>query len=142
MSKRKPEPLLSYTGSTITNDTLSKQAKTFFKKLREVNHSNRPPPFILALDEAHVLTTRGRGYATSLEIFTKIPLIGLLKFISPLFSYQRTLKGQIGSERSHSARLAGVLTCVPFDIFVVHKKVWTVAEISTLQFISTFGRPL
>jgi len=103
------------------------------------------------------MTTRGRGHATSLEILTSV--LADLKQNSPdwlteihfatIFLSTNTqlnslarFKGQIGSERSHSARLAGVLTCVPFDIFVVHKKVWTVAEISTLQFISTFGRPL
>jgi len=50
--------------------------------------------------------------------------------------------GQIESQRSRASLLAGALTCIPFDVFVERNKTWTVEEISTLQFISTFGRPL
>ena len=50
--------------------------------------------------------------------------------------------GQIASQRSYATSLAGALTCVPFDVFVDKKKQWTVEDISSLKFISTFGRPL
>jgi hypothetical protein len=50
--------------------------------------------------------------------------------------------GQIESQRSRATSQAGALTCVPFDVFVYKNKTWTVGEISTLRFISTFGRPL
>ncbi len=106
------------------------------------------------------MTTRGRGspvQGTLLDIFTSV--LADLKQISPdwvteihfatiFLSTNTQLNSvtpsvrQIASERSHSVRLAGALTCVPFDVFVERKKDWTVAEISTLKFISTFGRPL
>ena len=50
--------------------------------------------------------------------------------------------GQISSERTVSHMLAGALTCVPFDVFVERDRSWTVADISTLDFIGLFGRPL
>ena len=50
--------------------------------------------------------------------------------------------GQISSERAGSRKLAGALTCVPFDVFVEPDRSWTVAEISTLNFLGDFGRPL
>ena len=50
--------------------------------------------------------------------------------------------GQISSERLASRALAGALTCVPFDVFVEWDRSWTVAQISTLNFLGNFGRPL
>lgn len=50
--------------------------------------------------------------------------------------------GQISSQRAGSQELAGALTCVPFDVFVERDRSWTVAEISTLDFLGDFGRPL
>ena len=152
--------LLWHTGSAVTNSTLSRIANALFAKLRAVDLSPRPPPFILVLDEAHVLTTRSLRspvQGTLLDIFSSV--LADLKHLSPdwgspihfatIFVSTKTELNrvapsapQITSNRSHSAPLAGALTFIAFDVFLDHKDDWTVAEISTLEFISTFGRPL
>jgi len=69
-----PEPLLRirYTTGTITTDTFQRSEE----KLRKVNHSDRPPPFILA----HVDDNPLPG-GTLLDIFTSV--LADLKQISP-----------------------------------------------------------
>ena len=146
------------TGSQITSPYLLDRAKNCFTGLRRVNRSKRPPPLVLALDEAHVMTNRASSVLGSLlDIFCSVLAdlkelssdgSGIIHFATIFLSTNIQLNSvgptidQIGSQRSHTTSLAGALTCVPFDVFVEQNKKWTVQEISTLKFISTFGRPL
>jgi hypothetical protein len=143
-----------YTGSKITNPPLQ-SARKFFAELRKAS-PGRPPPLVLALDEAHVMSEGGR-YGSLLDIFSSVladlkhssaNLSGDIYFATIFISTNYELNyiapstGQISSQRICSKRLAGALTCVPFDVFVDKEKEWTVKDISTLKFISTFGRPV
>ena len=67
--------------------------------------------------------------------------IGFLSTNSELINVAPTA-GQISSKRAGSVKLAGALTCVPFDVFVERDRRWTVEQISTLDFLGLFGRPL
>lgn len=158
--RKKNLTLLWHTGSAVTDSTLSSTANALFTKLRAVDPSPRPPPFILVLDEAHVLTIRGLRspvQGTLLDLFSSVladlkqsspdwgsPIHFATIFLSTNTELNRVASSapQIASNRSHSAPLAGALTFIAFDVFLDHKDDWTVAEISTLEFISTFGRPL
>jgi hypothetical protein len=148
-----------YTGSDITYPSLLENAKNFFKVLRKA-FPECSPRLVLALDEAHVMSDRGRERALEgslLDIFSSVladlkhasaDLNGDIHFATIFLSTNSELNniaqsmGQIASQRVGSMRLAGALTCVPFDVFVDKEKEWTVKDISTLKFISTFGRPL
>ena len=121
-------------------------------------YPERPPPLVLALDEAHVMTNRGGSVQWSLlNIFSSVladlkqasaDWNDIIHFATIFLSTNSELNyvalstGQIASQRSYATSLPGALTCVPFDVFVDKKKQWTVADISSLKFISTFGRPL
>lgn len=146
-----------YTGAEITTTRLVDSAKIFFKELRKF-YPERPPPLVLALDEAHVMSDRGDSVpGLLLDIFSSVladlkeasaDWTNIIHFATIFLSTDSKLNnvglstGQIASQRSHATHLAGTLTCVPFDVFVDKKREWTVADISTLKFISTFGRPL
>jgi hypothetical protein len=118
-----------------------------------------PSPLVLALDDAHVMSDRNGSVPGSLlDIFSNvladlknfsIDRKGGIHFATIFLSTNSELNkfaattGQIASQRLDSKDLAGALTCIPFDVFVDKtKNTWTVAEISTLEFIGTFGRPL
>jgi hypothetical protein len=118
-----------------------------------------PAPLVLALDEAHVMSDRESSVSGSLlDIFSSVladlkyfsvDRKGGIHFATIFLSTNSELNkfaattGQIASQRLDSTDLAGALTCIPFDVFVDKtKNTWTVAEISTLEFIGTFGRPL
>jgi len=72
LSMRKPEPY-PYLGNQITSPDLLERAKICFTKLRGVDPSKPPPPLVLALDEAHVMTMRDAGPVSGslLDIFLK-----------------------------------------------------------------------
>ena len=143
---------------TITNTHLIDSAMNFFKELRKAYPGGRPPPLVLALDEVHVMSDRGCSVPGSLlDIFTGVlsdlkatsaNWTNIIHFATIFLSTNPELKyvapptDQIASQRLPTMFPAGTLTCVPFDVFVEKKKKWTVANISTLKFISTFGRPL
>ena len=148
--------LYTVTGTEITNKCLVQSARNFFSKLREA-YPKRPPPLVLALDEAHVMTDRGGSVPESLlDIFSSVladlkqasaDWNDIIHFATIFLSTNLELNnvadtGQIASQRSYATSLAGALTCVLFDVFVDKKKQWTVEDISSLKFISTFGRPL
>src|SRR5438445_807113 len=70
----KTRTLSLYTGSQITSPDLFERAKYCFTRLRSVNHSERPPPLVLALDEAHVMTKRNASSVPGslLDIFCSV----------------------------------------------------------------------
>ena len=148
-----------YAGTEITSPYLFERAENCFTMLRNVNPSDRPPPLVLALDEAHVMTNRDASSVPGslLDIFCSVLADlkqfspdgnGIIHFATIFLSTNTQLNnvaptiGQIESQRSRTTSLAGALTCVPFDVFVEQNRKWTVEEISTLKFISSFGRPL
>jgi hypothetical protein len=150
LSEKKPELILVHRHRSFISSLLQ-SAQNFFAELRKV-FPGRPPPLVLALDEAHVMSDRGL-----LDLFSSV--LSDLKhasadwngdihfatiFLSTNFKLNNIAPstGQISSQRLCSIRLTGALTCVPFDVFVDKEKEWTVKDISTLKFISTFGRPL
>jgi hypothetical protein len=155
LSERKPE--LIRVGAGITSTDLKRNAKNFFTRLR--SEIDQTAPLVLALDEAHVMSDRKDSVSASLlDIFSSV-LADLknfsinrndgINFATIFLSTNSELNKiaatpeQIASQRATSHRLAGALTCIPFDVFVDKtKNRWTVAEISTLKFIGTFGRPL
>ena len=125
----------------------------------ELRRSKRPPPLVLALDEAHVMTNHDASSVPGslLDIFSSILAdikelssdgSGIIHFATIFLSTNTQLNnvaptiGQIESQRSHTTSLAGVLTCFPFDVFVEQNKKWTIEEMSTLESISTLGRLL
>jgi hypothetical protein len=148
-----------YKGGQITNPFLIRSAERCFQYLQTFDPSKRPPPFVLALDEAHVMTKRTGSSVPGplLDILSSVMAdlkehspgeTGNIHFASIFLSTNTQpnliapTSGQIASERLSASFLAGVLTCVPWDIFVEQNKEWSVEEISTLKFISGFGRPL
>jgi hypothetical protein len=156
LSERKPE--LIRVGASITSTHLSNSAKNFFTRLRS-EIDPQTAPLVLALDEAHVMSDRKDSVSASLlDIFSSVladlknfsvDRKGGIHFATIFLSTNSELNKiaatpeQIASQRATSHRLAGALTCIPFDVFVDKtKNRWTVAEISTLKFIGTFGRPL
>ena len=70
----KTRTLSLYTGSQITSLGLFERANNCFTKLRSVNRSERPPPLVLALDEAHAMTKRDASSVPGslLDIFCKV----------------------------------------------------------------------
>ena len=129
--------LYTVTGTEITNKCLVQSARNFFSKLREA-YPKRPPPLVLALDEAHVpvMTDRGGSVPESLlDIFSSVladlkqasaDWNDIIHFATIFLSTNLELNnvapstdtGQIASQRSYATSLAGALTCVPFDVFV------------------------
>jgi hypothetical protein len=153
--------LIRYTGGQVTLDNLRHNAQKFFVETRRRHPTQQPaypPPLVLALDEAHVMAQRGASVPESLlDIFCSVMAdmkevysegkegthfaCIFLSTNSELNNVTPTA-GQISSERVGSRELAGALTCVPFDVFVERDRNWRVAQISTLNFLGDFGRPL
>jgi hypothetical protein len=153
--------VIRYTGGQVTLDDLLRSAQKFFNETRRRHPTQQPaypPPLVLALDDAHTMAQRGASVPGSLlEIFC-----GVMADMKEVYSKWKDgmhfaciflstnlelndvapTAGQISSERVGSRELAGALTCVPFDVFVERDRSWTVAEISTLNFLGDFGCPL
>jgi hypothetical protein len=152
--------VIRYTGEQVTLDALRHNAQKFFDETRRRHPTQQgdPPPLVLALDEAHVMTQRGASVPVPLlDIFCSVMAdmkevysdgkTGI-RFACIFLSTNSELNnvapavGQISSQRASSRKLAGALTCLPFDMYVKRDRSWTVAEISTLDFLGDFGRPL
>ncbi|KAF9011504.1 hypothetical protein BDZ89DRAFT_1077772 [Hymenopellis radicata] len=142
----------------VTWDSLRRSAEKFFEQTRRHHLTQQPaypPPLVLALDEAHVMAQHGASMLESLlDIFCSVMAdmkavysgwkqnmhftCIFLSTNSELNNVTPTV-GQISSKHMSSLMLAGALTCVPFDVFVEQDRSWTVSEISTLDFLGSFG---